>query len=132
MHLENGAINGNPMIYLINSSHQAFILAGNTSGGPPTTYTWMRDGAEISNNETFSISIAVNRQDQFAYQNSSYRSTLTVTGRQAGVYQYSLTNRATASMMTGSFTVQGMLKFPQDFYEPALESRILNVSEHKN
>ena len=45
---------------------------------------------------------------QFAgFQNSRYRSTLTVTGRLPGVYQYSVTNRATYSMVTGTFTIEG-------------------------
>ena len=40
------------------------------------------------------------------YQNSRYRSTLTVTGRLPGVYQYSVTNRATSGMVTDTVTIE--------------------------
>ena len=41
------------------------------------------------------------------FQNSRYRSTLTVTGRLPGVYQYSVTNKATSDMVTDQFTIEG-------------------------
>ena len=40
------------------------------------------------------------------FQNSRYRSTLTVTGRLPGMYQYSVTNRATSDMVTTTFTIE--------------------------
>ena len=42
------------------------------------------------------------------FQNSRYRSTLTVTARLPGVYQYSVTNRATSGMVTRTFTMESM------------------------
>ena len=89
------------------SSPLIFVLTGDTSGGPPTDYTWRRNGIEISDGGAFSISIAMDGRVASDTVNSRYRSTLTVTGRLTGVYQYSVTNRATPGMMTSRFTVQG-------------------------
>ena len=92
------------------SDPPTFTLFGVTSGGPPTTYTWTRDDQVISNNDSFAIiSIAVNEDNNRRLRDSLYRSTLTVTGRLPGVYQYSVTNRATTNMVTGSFTVEGIV-----------------------
>lgn len=60
---------------------------------------WLRDGVVISD----SISVDVSGYEVDDYQNSRYHSTLTVTGRLTGVYEYSVTNRATPGMRTGSF-----------------------------
>ena len=85
----------------------SFTLAGDTEGGPPETYTWTRNGAPITNNDSFSISIGVNNvTDPSAYDNSRYRSTLTVTGRLPGVYQYSVTNRATLNTLTSNINIE--------------------------
>ena len=83
-----------------------FTLFGDTSGGPPTTYTWTRNGQVITNSSSYSISIQLNEDimDEYTrFQDSHYRSTLTVTGRLPGVYQYSVTNRATPSTVTGYY-----------------------------
>ena len=83
---------------------------GATSGGPPTTYTWTRNGQAVPNNALYSISIEAQEdggQAGSAFQNSRYRSTLTATGRLSGVYQYSVTNRATSGMVTDTFTIEG-------------------------
>ena len=108
-----GQITDPPNVTLLLSTSlldpQAFVLAGDTSGGPPTTYTWRKDGMEISADDVnFNISIAVKGREQDTFLNSLYRSVLTVTGRQGGVYEYSVTNEATSGMMTTSFTVEGM------------------------
>ena len=84
-----------------------FTLLGATSGGPPTTYTWTRNGQVITNNASYSISKQVERSNA-GFQNSHYRSTLTVTGRLPGVYQYSVTNRATSGMVADTFTIESM------------------------
>ena len=85
-----------------------FTLVGDTSGGPPVTRTWSRDGVEITANAAYSISIAVNGNTRVAYQETRYRSTLTVRGRLPGLYQYSVTNRAMSStMMTSSIRIEG-------------------------
>ena len=78
-----------------------FTLFGDTSSGPPETYTWMLDGREIHDGGPFTISIAVHdeRSDQQElnprpYMECRYRSTLTVTGDHPGNYQYLASNRA--------------------------------------
>ena len=88
----------------------SFILAGDTEGGPPETYTWTRNGAPITNGGSFSISIGVNGvTDPSAYDNSRYRSTLTVTGWLPGVYQYTVSNRATPIILTSNISIEGLL-----------------------
>ena len=90
------------------SDPPTFTLLGDTSGGPPTTYTWTRNGQVITNSASYSISIQVKRSPD-GFQNSRYCGTLTVTGRLPGVYQYSVTNRATSGMVTGTFTIESMI-----------------------
>ena len=83
-----------------------FTVVGDTEGGPPETYTWTRNGANITDGDPFSISIGVNGvTDPRAYYNSRYRSTLTVTGRLPGVYQYSVSNRATNNTLTANVSL---------------------------
>ena len=92
-------------------SNPTFTLEARTSGGPPTTSTWTRDGVEI----TSGISLALDTNPQNAatagnvdaYLNSRYISTLAVTGVFPGVYQYSASNRAMASPRTDSITIVG-------------------------
>ena len=103
-----GAISGNQVsLTSFQSDTPTFTLLGATSGGPPTTYTWTRNGQVITNSASYSISIQVERSNA-GFQDSRYRSTLTVTGRLPGVYQYSVTNRATSSMVTNTFTIESM------------------------
>ena len=105
----HGAITANQVSIITPSSFLSdpliFTLCGATIGGPPTTYTWTRNGQVITNNASYSISIQVERSPA-GFQNSRYRSTLTVTGRLPGVYQYSVTNRATSGMVTDTFTIE--------------------------
>ena len=87
----------------------SFTLAGDTEGGPPENYTWTRNDAPITNNDSFSISIGVkNITDPDTYTNSRYRSTLTVTGRLPGVYQYSVSNRATNILTSDTNIIESM------------------------
>jgi hypothetical protein len=83
-----------------------FTLVGETSGGPPTTYTWTRDGVEITNSSSFSISLSLTRDDAMRYMDALYESTLTVRGRYPGVYEYGVTNRAATSTITNSITIE--------------------------
>ena len=93
------------------SSNPTFTLEARTSGGPPTTSTWTRDGVEI----TSGISLALDTIPQdpptadnlAAYQNTRYTSRLVVTAVFPGLYQYSASNRAMASQRTASFNVEG-------------------------
>ena len=87
------------------SNPPSFTLLGATGGGPPTTYTWTRNGQVITNSTSYSISIQVVHSPD-GFRNSQYRSTLTVTGRLPGVYQYSVTNRATSGMVTDTVTIE--------------------------
>ena len=96
--------------FLSNPPNATFTLFGATSGGPPTTYTWTRNGQVITNSASYSISIQVQRWSN-GFQDSRYYSTLTVTGRLPGMYQYSVTNRATSSMVTGTFTIESKTLF---------------------
>ena len=92
-------------------SNPTFTLEARTSGGPPTTSTWTRDGIEI----TSGISLALDTNPQNAatpdnidaYLNARYISTLVVTGVFPGVYQYSASNSAMASPSTASFNIEG-------------------------
>ena len=92
-------------------SNPTFTLEARTSGGPPTTSTWTRDGVEITSG--ISLALDTNPQDPptadnlDAYMNARYISTLVVTGVFPGVYQYSASNRATASPRTDRITIEG-------------------------
>ena len=97
-------------------SSPTFTLLGDTENGPPVTYFWTRDGAEITQNSSFSVSIRVNAEltdqpnsaNMAAYSLSQYRSTLTVSGYFPGVYRYSVNNRAMSSaLLSNLFTIEG-------------------------
>ena len=90
------------------STPPSFTLHADTRGGPPTNYTWTRDGQVITSGGPYIISIAVNGNTEIVYYRSRYRSTLTVTGYLPGLYQYSVTNRATPSVLTSSITIEGI------------------------
>ena len=109
-----GVIITNEVVLVDSAFHDinppTFTLQGDTSGGPPVTYSWRRNGQELSDGGAYSISIRVN--DVFkrnshnsgtrtANQESLYRSTLVVTGDLPGVYEYSVT------MLVDSFSVEG-------------------------
>ena len=50
----------------------------------------------------------MNGANETVYQQSHYRSTLTVTGNLPGLYQYSATNRATTTAVTSSYSIEGV------------------------
>ena len=107
------------------ASSPSFTLAGDTEGGPPETYTWTRNGEPITNGGSFNISIGVNGvTDPSAYNNSRYRSTLTVTGWLPGVYQYSVSNRATHNTLTSNINIEGMYSYLQCNYDQVEVSRV--------
>ena len=64
-----------------------FTLTCVSTGGPPMTVTWTRDGAAVSYdaNHVFSETIT----NQFV---ANYSNVLTVTGREPGNYQCNVTN----------------------------------------
>ena len=88
------------------SDPPTFTLIGDTSGGPPTTYTWTRDGQVITNSASYSIALQLDLDNSDVFRESIYHSTLTVTGVLPGVYQYSVTNRATSGMVTDQMTIE--------------------------
>ena len=92
-------------------SSPTFTLEARTSGGPPTTSTWTRNGVEITSGISLEVDTdpqdSVSADNMDAYLNSRYISTLAVTGVFPGVYQYSASNRATASPRTDSITIEG-------------------------
>ena len=88
----------------------SFTLIGATSGGPPESYTWTRNGEVISDGGSYSISIDVSvHRDAFIM--SRYVSSLCVTGNLPGVYQYSVNNRAMSNMRTASFAIEGKYNY---------------------
>ena len=86
----------------------SFQLVGDSTGGPPTTSYWTRNGANITNNSTFSTTISfTGPHDDAGHRAANYQSTLTVTGRQPGVYQYHVSNRRTTGTKTAQVLVDG-------------------------
>ena len=98
----------------------SFTLICDTSGGPPVTRTWTRNGEVINDGGSYSISLAVNEVnmsrlgntdllDSAILEESRYHSTLNVTGNLPGVYVYSVINRAMSAPRTASFTIEGTM-----------------------
>ena len=83
-----------------------FTLMGETRGGPPATFDWSRNGVEITNSISFTISISLKNVEE-RFTESVYVSTLVVRGNLPGVYQYSVTNRAMTNSRDGSFIIEG-------------------------
>ena len=98
----------------------SFTLMGSTSGGPPESYIWTRNGEEISDGGSYSISIGVSGHED-AFTMSRYVSSLIVTGNLPGVYQYSVSNRAMSNMRTASYTIEGTLSISAfEFHQQTL------------
>ena len=107
-----------------NFTTPTFTLRAHTSGGPPTTYTWTRDGEVITrNNETIGggISFLTIRLTSGGERNrliAGYTSILKVAGFFPGMYAYTVSNRAMKSNMTASFGIQGKISpLPLAFLE---------------
>ena len=108
-YLPPGQITTNEVILLEPSfftDPPSFTLSGSTSGGPPESYTWTRNGEEISDGGSYSISIGVSGQED-AFTMSLYVCSLCVTGNLSGVYEYSVSNRAMSNMRTASYAIEG-------------------------
>ena len=120
-HLVGFGVINTSSISLVDPSFMAdppsFTLIGDTTGGPPETSTWTRNGANISDGGSYNISLTVPgvtdkdlfRLDTQIFQQSRYRSILTVTGNLPGVYVYSVINRAMSAPRTASFTIEGIV-----------------------
>ena len=88
-------------------------LTGVTEGGPPTNYTWRRNGVVITDDDPeYSISIAVTANTNANRLASGYTSTLVT--YLPGDYQYSVTNRATATPLVSNATLGGNLNSPAE------------------
>ena len=98
-------------------SNPTFTLEARTSGGPPTTSTWTRDGVEITSGITLEVDTVPQSPEtadnRDAYLNARYISILVVTGVFPGVYHYSASNRAMASPRTDSFAIEGAIRIMQ-------------------
>ena len=111
--LGNGAITSDPTVrgqsFSYTSNPTSFQLVSESTGGPPTTNYWTRNGVDITNNYSFSISISfTGSHDDAGHRAANYQSTLTVTGRQPGVYQYHVSNRRTTGTRSSrNVTIDG-------------------------
>ena len=79
-----------------------FTLTCTSTGGPPSTVSWSRDGTLLSDNSTYSIASQVINSTT-----ATYTHTLTVTGRLEGEYKFNVSNIRTPSASTSSLTVVG-------------------------
>ena len=94
-----------------------FTIHGDTGGGPPEMYIWRRNGEVISDGGPYNISIRVNDvfrdmpnfTTKIVNRESRYRSTLVVTGDLPGVYEYTVSNRATDTMVVSNYSVEGKI-----------------------
>ena len=111
--LGNGAITSDPSVrggsFSFMSNPASFQLIGDSTGGPPTTNYWTRNGANITPNSTFNISISfTGSHDKAGHRAANYQNTLTMTGRQPGVYQYHVSNTHTTGTRTSrNITIEG-------------------------
>ena len=79
-----------------------FTLTTTSTGGPPSTVSWSRDGTLLNDDSTYSIAFQV-----INGTTSTYTHTLTVTGRLEGEYEFNVSNIRTPSPSTSSLTVVG-------------------------
>ena len=79
-----------------------FTLTCTSTGGPPSTVSWRRDGTVLSDDNNHDIMSQVTDPVTATYTN-----TLTVTGRLAGQYECNVSNSRTLSESTRSLTVVG-------------------------
>ena len=76
-----------------------FALIGKTTGGPPTSFLWTKDGVPLTSASSINIAIApVLQNDVFRYRDAIYESTLKVSGRQPGLYEYQARNRISGTL----------------------------------
>ncbi len=77
-----------------------FTLTCNSGGGPATTVTWKRDGTVVNENSNHVMTSGLVDQS-----GPDYTSTLTVTGREDGVYTCTVTNDIGSA--DGQYQVEG-------------------------
>ena len=86
------------LLTAVNAATPMFTLTCTSTGGPATTVTWTLDGSQFLGGGSSQIT------DQ---STATYSNTLTVTGREPGSYQCSVSNVRTASAITQQLTVTG-------------------------
>ena len=93
-----GALFNPPRLYFtldseVSEDPPQFTLTCVSKGGPATLVVWRRDGKEITDNSTYSISqIIVDTSRNVVYNN-----TLRVRGREGGVYRCTVSNSQSLS-----------------------------------
>ena len=87
-----------------NVTTPTFNLTCISTGGPVTTFSWRRDGALVTNNNSYNIAAPVVTDAV----SGTYSLNLTVTGRRAGRYECSVTNSRTP-MDTGNLTIESKI-----------------------
>ena len=88
------------MTFTLNTDLE-FTLTCNSSGGPPTTVTWTRDSKTINDTDTEAA-----KTEFVDGEIAQYTHTLTVTGRQTGLYTCTVTNEV-SSESSAELLVQG-------------------------
>ena len=104
-----------------NATTPTFTLTCISTGGPVTTFSWRRDGALVTNNNSYSIA-APEVTDAVS---GTYSLNLTVTGRRAGQYECSVTNIRT-SMDTENLTIES--KFYVQFAQESRKNAFFNLA----
>ena len=90
----------------LNATTPNFTLTCISTGGPVTTFSWRRDGALVTNNNSYNVA----PQRVTDAESGTYTHILTVTGRRPGQYECSVTNNR-PSMDTGNLTVESKSTF---------------------
>jgi hypothetical protein len=84
-----------------------FSIIGKSVGGPPTDYRWSKDGLLLTSNATFNITMAAIPQNMMLrYQHNMFESIITVTGREPGFYQYTVTNQV-STILADTTAIEG-------------------------
>ena len=91
----------------LNGASPQFTLTCISTGGPATTITWTRDSATVTAGTVTVLDDA---------ENATYTHTLTVTGRQEGVYMCTVEN-GKPSNDSASLTVQGKISMEPQLYQ---------------
>ena len=89
---------------VLNATTPTFVLTCISTGGPVTTFAWRRDGALVTNNNSFDIAPQIVTDTE----SGTYTHILTVMGRYPGQYECSVNNNR-PTMDTGNLTVEGMI-----------------------
>ena len=92
------SISGDVILTLNQGPSPPFTLTCISTGGPATTVTWTRDSTTVTEGNETVLNDPVNAQ---------YTHTLTVTGRQGGVYKCTVENNK-SSKTSNSLTVKGL------------------------